>query len=517
MSWSRTTTTQRQTLYTAQPESETDTLIAKFFPRLTFGEAIPSSPNTSYTMSPPDATTCLTDTDITRRNLAASGLNVSAPEFVPSFVATSVISGTPCTPAFTSPSQTEVADNLDTDVTVSPVLSVHDALHTLSPDSLQSRMAPIHPLSPPDEYAPPPPLPQPDVYSNVTALLSETPLLSLGTPPTPSIITTRPPLLSSSPYPSSSSHSIPAFTSAEPGRTARAVNSFDEHFPALGSLRPQPDDSDKQNKDGSKGELVDTSKPVDVILAPKALAWDLLQEELAEKARKADADRHLDMLSAKLAQKDTVWGDGSDSPDWDDPHTSTASLTTGLNSALAHTPVMGVHGVHGISADIGSVWVPTGQSVGALYEALRSEAAEQACIRNKYYDRAAAAFKKGDGASAKKLSALAKEANERMKELHRKAADAIFEARNPPCSTDVIDLHGLHVAEALERLPIALQKAESGKVRVVTGSGHHTRGTGRARLRPAVNKWLQENGFYFEEIVDVNDYVGSFVVDLDKR
>lgn len=516
MNWARSITTQAQTQHPSQ-SPETDALIANFLPRLRFDETTSSSPNTSYTMSPPDATTCLTDNDITRRNLAASGLNVSAPEFVPSFVAASVTAVTPCTPSFTPPSNPDVADNLDTDDAISPVVSVHDALHNLSPDSLQTMMAPIHPLSPPDEYTPPPPLPQPDVYRNVTTLLAETPLLSLGTPPARPTISTHS-LPTPSPYACSSSYSISAFTLAEPGRTARAVNSFDEHFPALGSLRAHPDDPDKQGKDELKGESTDMSKSVDPILAPKALAWDLLQEELAEKARKADADRHLDMLSAKLAQKETVWGDGPDSIDWDDAHTSSASLPHAtITCAFGQSPVMGVHGVHGISADIGSVWVPTGQSVGALYEALRSEAGEQACIRNKYYDRATTAFKKGDGASAKKLSALGKEANERMKELHRKAADAIFEARNPPGSTDVIDLHGLHVPEALERLPISLQKAESGKVRVVTGSGHHTRGTGRARLRPAVNKWLQENGYYFEEVVDVNDYVGSFVVDLDKR
>ena len=169
-----------------------------------------------------------------------------------------------------------------------------------------------------------------------------------------------------------------------------------------------------------------------------------------------------------------------------------------------------------ITSDIGEVWVPTGASVAQLYRELRAEASVQASIRNKFFDRAAAAFKRGDGAAAKKLSAQGREANEMMKDLHRKAANAIFEARNPSTSPDVIDLHGLHVSEAVERLPDALERAPEGKVRILTGTGHHTKGTGRARLRPAVKRWLQENSYYFSEVVDANDFVGSFVVEVKR-
>lgn len=91
---------------------------------------------------------------------------------------------------------------------------------------------------------------------------------------------------------------------------------------------------------------------MDAVPTPKALSWDVLQEEHAEKAIKAVADRHLDMLSAKLAQKYIVWGDASDSLDWDGSHSSSAGLRAGLNFVLAHTPVIGVHGVHGISVDV---------------------------------------------------------------------------------------------------------------------------------------------------------------------
>lgn len=167
-----------------------------------------------------------------------------------------------------------------------------------------------------------------------------------------------------------------------------------------------------------------------------------------------------------------------------------------------------------VSDDIGALWVSTGQSVGHMYQSIRAKAAEEARLRNKYFDRAAAAFKKNDGATAKRLGALGREANERMKELHRQAAQAIFKARNPRHVLDVVDLHGLHVSEALERLPLALEKAPPGILRIVTGTGHHTKGTGRARLRPAVKTWLQENGYFFEEVVDANEFVGSFKVEI---
>lgn len=99
-----------------------------------------------------------------------------------------------------------------------------------------------------------------------------------------------------------------------------------------------------------------------------------------------------------------------------------------------------------------------------------------------------------------------------MKALHHRAADAIFEARNPPGVHGQIDLHGLHVAEAIERLPVALESTTASRVRVLTGSGHHTKGTGRARLRPAVRSWLERHGYVFEEVQDSNAHVGAFVV-----
>lgn len=220
---------------------------------------------------------------------------------------------------------------------------------------------------------------------------------------------------------------------------------------------------------------------------PKALGWDALQKERAHKQRQESAARE---WQKTLEQ-----------------YKSDLECEEGFDDLIEEAH---------ISDDVGSRWVATGKSVGQLYQSLRAEAAEEARLRNRYFDRAAAAFKRNDGATAKRLGALGREANERMKELHRRAADAIFEARNPVHVTDVVDLHGLHVSEALERLPAAIERAPTGILRVLTGTGHHTKGTGRARLRPAVKKWLQDNRYFFEEVVDANEYVGGFKVEIGR-
>lgn len=272
-----------------------------------------------------------------------------------------------------------------------------------------------------------------------------------------------------------------------------AVQHFDEEFPALGktdttanpptnnapvNARWSGDNNQPTPNNASAPEVIQS-------IFPKALGWDALQREEERKKREAEAARR---WQAELEEY-------------------TRNLENEYDDVYDEDDIR-------LSDDIGALWVSTGQSVGHMYQSLRAEAAEEARLRNKYFDRAAAAFKRNDGATAKRLGALGREANERMKELHRQAAEAIFEARNPPHVTDVVDLHGLHVSEALDRLPTALEKAPPGTLRILTGTGHHTKGTGRARLRPAVKKWLQENGYFFEEVIDANEYVGSFKVEI---
>jgi DNA-nicking Smr family endonuclease len=127
----------------------------------------------------------------------------------------------------------------------------------------------------------------------------------------------------------------------------------------------------------------------------------------------------------------------------------------------------------------------------------------------------------GNRALAKSLSIQGHEYNARMKELHYMAAVEIFESRNAPSQiyTDrILDLHGLHVAEAVEFLTHYLPKlAEEGldTVHVVTGSGHHSKGPqSNARLLPAVENFLSTEGYQFSRVADRKGHVGMLLVDL---
>lgn len=108
-----------------------------------------------------------------------------------------------------------------------------------------------------------------------------------------------------------------------------------------------------------------------------------------------------------------------------------------------------------------------------------------------------------------------------MKNYHFLAASQIFEARNPPSQlyTDrLMDLHGLHVAEAVEFLAQMLPKlADEGldTIYLVTGSGHHSKGPqSNARLLPAVERFLVTDGYQFSPVADGRGYVGMLMVDL---
>jgi DNA-nicking Smr family endonuclease len=130
-------------------------------------------------------------------------------------------------------------------------------------------------------------------------------------------------------------------------------------------------------------------------------------------------------------------------------------------------------------------------------------------------------FYSGNRALAKSLSRQGHDLNAQMKQLHFCAAQAIFESRNPDSqlySEQLMDLHGLHVAEAVEFLTRMLPKlADEGleTIYLVTGSGHHSKGPqGNARLLPAIEQFLAAEGYQFSSVPDGRGYVGMLLVDL---
>ncbi|KAM9143048.1 NEDD4-binding protein 2 isoform 2-T6 [Pangshura tecta] len=97
---------------------------------------------------------------------------------------------------------------------------------------------------------------------------------------------------------------------------------------------------------------------------------------------------------------------------------------------------------------------------------------------------------------------------QKMKEANHAAALQIFEKVNASLLPEnVLDLHGLHVDEAINHLSRVLQeksheyKQTGGKpyLCVITGRGNHSQG-GVARIKPAAIKYLTSHNFRFTEI-----------------
>ncbi|CAN8284371.1 unnamed protein product [Cochlearia groenlandica] len=162
------------------------------------------------------------------------------------------------------------------------------------------------------------------------------------------------------------------------------------------------------------------------------------------------------------------------------------------------------------------VWVETGDAVGNMYSDLRGEARDYARLRNVYFEQARQAYLVGNKALAKELSVKGQLHNMQMKAAHGKAQEAIYRQRNPVGQGNgrggnekMIDLHGLHVSEALQvlkhELSVLRSRARATQERlqiyICVGTGHHTRGSRTvARLPVAVQRYLlEEEGLDFSE------------------
>ncbi|KAJ0410287.1 hypothetical protein P43SY_002619 [Pythium insidiosum] len=205
------------------------------------------------------------------------------------------------------------------------------------------------------------------------------------------------------------------------------------------------------------------------------------------------------------------------------PWSSFASSAESQRLSQPPPPPLMRRALHHKTADAvaGRRWLSTGSAVEAQYAQLREEAYELACARNKCFMNATRAYRSGNKSLARSLSQQGHEYNDKMKQCHYDAASRIFEMRNPRqqlYEDHLMDLHGLHVAEAVELLDHMLPSlSEDGveAIYVVTGSGHHSKGpTGNARLRPAVERFLATEGYQFSPVADRQGFVGMLLVDL---
>ncbi|KAG9007614.1 hypothetical protein FRB93_007650 [Tulasnella sp. JGI-2019a] len=112
------------------------------------------------------------------------------------------------------------------------------------------------------------------------------------------------------------------------------------------------------------------------------------------------------------------------------------------------------------------------------------------------------AFTSGDRGLAKDLSNLGKMHKAEMERFHREASDLVFQINNEDRGRqpNEVDLHGLHVKEAIEKTEVAIIGAQTRgdyQIRVIVGKGIHSQGD--AKLSRAI-----------EELVVTNDLESAF-------
>ncbi|TVU12203.1 hypothetical protein EJB05_45836, partial [Eragrostis curvula] len=155
-------------------------------------------------------------------------------------------------------------------------------------------------------------------------------------------------------------------------------------------------------------------------------------------------------------------------------------------------------------------WLETGDAVANMYSESRGEARDYARVRNACFEQARQAYLVGNKALAKELSMKGQAYNAQMKAAHEKAREAIYRQRNPSSqrgSDRLIDLHGLHVNEAIHILKVELGALKSAaratgermQVMVCVGTGHHTKGSRTARLPIAVEQFLLDEGLHYTQ------------------
>ena len=106
-----------------------------------------------------------------------------------------------------------------------------------------------------------------------------------------------------------------------------------------------------------------------------------------------------------------------------------------------------------------------------------------------------AAWQSGDKASAKRFSDEGKAEGAKMDACNRQAADAYFAANNARHGLGEIDLHGLHVSEAIDRVEERLRQCQAQRAQqlvVIVGRGNHSKDHVQ-KIKPAMQRLVEEH------------------------
>ncbi|KAL6300455.1 hypothetical protein BKA93DRAFT_829049 [Sparassis latifolia] len=132
----------------------------------------------------------------------------------------------------------------------------------------------------------------------------------------------------------------------------------------------------------------------------------------------------------------------------------------------------------------------------AKADELRKQAAEEEVLRARLRRECSEARRNHQYWKAFQLNVEIKEAEENAKQLHAKAARRYYKAHNLNPEPHEVDVHRLHVPEAIEKVEKALYDAMmSGatELRIITGKGIHSQGVNpKGVLRRAIIGAMQE-------------------------
>ncbi|KAG5285916.1 hypothetical protein AALO_G00008970 [Alosa alosa] len=141
------------------------------------------------------------------------------------------------------------------------------------------------------------------------------------------------------------------------------------------------------------------------------------------------------------------------------------------------------------------------------YQDLRAEANLHRFKQQECFSKAAEAHRRGKRQVASFYAQQGHLHGQKMREANHRAALCIFERVNASLlPQNVLDLHGLHVSEALEHLQRILKVKSTEykqglckpQLSVITGRGNRSQG-GVAKIRPAVIDYLKSKHYEFTE------------------